>query len=86
MTFKYVFTYGENKLPGYAKIYNLCHVPIDNVIFNEIKKNNAPLLSEKWSRIKSYDEYFKLQKWFRDKFVERIPLDVEFELWDGKTP
>lgn len=84
MTLKYVFTYGENKLPGYAKIYNLCHVPIDNVILTKIKKRNAPLLSENWSRIKSYDEYFKLQKWFRDYCVEQIPLDVEFELWKGE--
>lgn len=83
MTLKYIFTYGEKKLPGYSKNYNFCHVPIDNVILDEIEKYNAPAILGKWSRISSYDEYFKLQRWFRKKF-ELIPLEAEFKLWQGE--
>ena len=85
MTLKYIFTYGEDKLPGYTKIYNFCHVPIDNIILKKLKEYDSPVISGKWSRINSYESYYKLQQWFREKF-ELIPLEAEFKLWQGETP
>jgi len=80
MTFKYIFCMGESRLPGYFDLYEFCHVPIDNIILDNISQSGAPVISCPWSRLDDYTEYMSLQKWFREKF-DLPPLDVEFRLW-----
>ncbi|HQI25334.1 MAG TPA: hypothetical protein PLV15_10850, partial [Smithella sp.] len=79
MTFKYIFCVGEKRLPGYSGLYEFCHVPIDNIILDKIKKRGAPVPSKPWSRLGDYNEYISLQKWFREQY--KLPLDGEFILW-----
>jgi hypothetical protein len=81
MVFKYIFTVGDNRLPGFSKFYQFCHIPIDNIILNQLKeKYFFSGLSCAWSRLNDYKEYLDFQKWIRDRF-SGDPLDVEFELW-----
>lgn len=74
MTFKYLFLLGYEKI---NIIYEYCHVPIDNYM---LKITNYHI-SISWSKLTNYDEYFEYQEWFRNKYRESIPLDVEFYLW-----
>ena len=32
MAFKYIFTMGEQRLPGFERLYPFCHVPLDNIL------------------------------------------------------
>lgn len=84
MSFKYIYTYGGKQLKGYERLYNYCHVPIDNILLKELKKYEPPKLKTVWSRISEYETYLEYQKWFY-KF-KKIPLDVEFKVWQGKKP
>lgn len=80
MTFKYIFSYGNKYLNGYDEIYQFCHVPLDNILINELKNFKPPTLKTTWSRIDNYKIYFEYQIWFRNEFDD-LPLDVEFKLW-----
>ncbi len=82
MTFKYIYSYGENNLEGYIHIYRFCHVPIDNILLEKIdsKLNSYNRFDSPWSRIKDYSIYLEFQKWFRKNY-EGIPLDNEFRIW-----
>ena len=83
MIFKYIFSYGNKYLNGYDKIYQFCHVPLDNILINELKTFDPPKLATSWSRINKYETYIEYQDWFRRKFND-LPLDVEFKLWLGE--
>ncbi|MDQ1245348.1 MAG: hypothetical protein QG565_1689 [Campylobacterota bacterium] len=80
MTFKYIFSYGNKYLDGYNEIYQFCHVPLDNILIDALKKFHPPKLKTSWSRIDNYETYIEYQNWFRNKF-DNLPLDVEFKLW-----
>ena len=84
MTFKYIFTMGENRLPGYSYLYEFCHSPLDNIILAKLTENGFQGLRCAWSRLDDYDIYLDCQNWIRRKF-EKSALDVEFDLWLGKT-
>lgn len=58
------------------KVYEYCHIPIDNYILNITSYK----LSTHWSKLNDYDEYLKYQNWFREKYKDEIPLDIEFYL------
>ena len=79
MTFKYIFTLGEERLPGYGQVYQFCHVPIDNVVIDQLTRYGFPPLRY-WSRLDDYDLYLAYQKRVRQCF-DLLPLDVEFLLW-----
>jgi hypothetical protein len=83
MTFKYAYTFGEYRLPGFAQLYPYCHVPLDSLLLDQIRKRGAQIPDISWSRLDDYDEYLKLQVWIREQF-RLPPLDVEFFLWQGK--
>jgi hypothetical protein len=85
MTLKYVFTFGETRLPGFSKLYPFCHVPLDNIFMDYLAPYNPPSLSVRWSRITDYDEYLHYQQWVRERFAN-IPLDTEFLIWLGRAP
>ncbi len=57
MTFKYIFTLGESRLPGYQALYPFCHVPLDNILIAALAKYSFPGLSSAWSRIEDYAVY-----------------------------
>jgi len=83
MILKYIFSYGNKYLCGYDNIYQFCHVPLDNILIDELKIYNPPKLKMAWSRIDNYKVYSEYQDWFRQKFIN-LPLDVEFKLWLGE--
>ncbi len=81
MTFKYIYTY--EYLDGYSFLYQYCHIPIDNILINNLKEYNPPIMSSACSRINDYNEYIKYQQWFHSSF-NKISLDVEFKIWGRK--
>ncbi len=83
MTMKYIFTAGEQRIPGFDSVYSYCHVPFDNILLGKLEKYGFPSLNCAWSRLDKYDEYFERQKWVRQRF-SLAPMDVEFLLWSGK--
>jgi len=82
MTLKYIFTVGEEHIPGFAPAYTLCHAPIDNIVLRELTRYGFDCPSKAWSQFE-YDEYFKCQEWMRMKFNPTPLLSVEFFLWMG---
>jgi hypothetical protein len=86
MTLKYLFAFGEDKVPGISLNYKFFHVPIDNIIMTEFEKFGIPKFRIPWSKIPDYDSYHKYQIQIREVFSNRIPMDVEFELFNGVTP
>lgn len=85
MALKYIYVFGEERLPGFKPLYSLCHIPIDNIIIKNLSFKNPPKLKCAWSRITSYDDYMLFQHWVRQTFQGSSPLAVEFRLWQA-TP
>jgi hypothetical protein len=38
MTMKYIFTVGEQRIPGFDLVYTYCHVPLDNILLEKIRE------------------------------------------------
>jgi hypothetical protein len=85
MTLKYIYTIGEDRIPGFASVYPLCHAPLDKYVLEALWQYGFEVLSKVWSQI-DYDEYLKCQQWIRDKFKPSPPLSIEFYLWMGTLP
>lgn len=83
MTMKYIFTLGEERLPGFGSVYPYCHVPFDNILLGQLGNYGFPMINCSWSRMDDYAVYLEKQKWIRDNFPI-APLDVEFQLWKNK--
>lgn len=73
MTLKYISMLEHNLV---KKVYEYCHIPIDNYILNVVDYSFAVA----WSRINDYNDYLNFQKYFREKY-KGIPLDAEFIMW-----
>jgi len=82
MTLKYIYTIGEERIPGFRPAYPLCHAPLDNDVLTQLTQYGFEWPSKAWSRL-DYDEYLKCQEWIRDKFKPTPPLSIEFFLWMG---
>ena len=80
MTLKYVFTVGEEHIPGFGPAYAFCHAPIDNIVLGELTRYGFDCPRKVWSQF-DYGEYFKCQEWMREKFKPTPLLSVEFLLW-----
>lgn len=80
MTFKYIYTLGESHVLGYGTLYPFCHVPLDNILIEQLSQYEFKALPDRWSRLDNYDIYLDRQKWVRHRFKE-VPLDVELLLW-----
>jgi len=83
MTLKYIFTVGEKRIDGFSSAYPFCHIPLDNILLEQLEKYKFPALKCAWSRLDNYDEYLQKQYWIRQKFT-LAPMDVEFMLWLGQ--
>ncbi len=74
MTFKYLHLLDYSDV---QKVYEYCHVPIDNYMLNITNYS----MSKAWSKLNDYQEYLEYQNWFRTAYPNDIPLDKEFYLW-----
>jgi hypothetical protein len=83
MALKYVFDFGEDRLPGYARVFALAHIPLDNIILDQLRPYGVPRLGSSWSRVASYEEYMSIQRWVRGVFPNSAPLAVEFALYQN---
>ena len=83
MMFKYIYTMGEQRLPGFGHLYDLCHVPLDNILIGALERYGFPSLPCAWSKLDGYGTYLDRQLWVRSRFP-LAPLDVEFRLWMGQ--
>ena len=55
MHLKYLFVLGEARVSGITKNYGFFHVPIDNIIQDELKKQKGiNKLPEPWGKIYDY--------------------------------
>ena len=88
MILKYVFIFGEERVPGYSSLYPLAHIPLDNIILKRLSAYGAPKPSVAWSRLRSYAEYRAFQNWVRHAFRGSVPIAVEFWLYSqaGAAP
>lgn len=77
MTLKYLFILEPSKAVANYPFY---HIPIDNIIIRNLKKQKPPKLKVAWSRLDDYQTYLHFQHWFRTTF-KGIPMDNEFKLW-----
>jgi hypothetical protein len=84
MTLKYIFVFGDARIPGFAELYPQCHVPLDNVLLDRLRSFHFPTLPCAWSRLDDYNFYLDLQRWMRESF-DLPPLDNEFRLWMGQA-
>lgn len=82
MSIKYFYALGEKRHSFQVKNLNYFHIPIDNIIQERLKEKGLIPLKNKWSRIEVYSEYINYQKQVRDIKPERIPLELEFELFN----
>jgi hypothetical protein len=85
MALKYIFTVGEERVPGFQAVYPFCHIPIDSILMQQFQPYHPPSLPDRWSRIDDYNQYLMYQHWIRQQF-SRLPLDIEFLLWLKKVP
>ena len=81
MALKYIYVFGETRLPGYARFYRFCHVPIDNIVLNSPRFYGLAHFAEAWSRITEYSKYLAFQVAVRERFPHSPPLAVEFRVW-----
>src|SRR5262245_11272631 len=44
MSLKYAFTLGEDRLPGYAPLYQFAHIPIDDIFLKQAETCGVPRL------------------------------------------
>ena len=85
MTLKYVYVFGESRLPGYQAFYPYCHVPIDNIILAHKQFRGIRAFNCAWSRIDDYGQYLAFQEEVRRKFSHSSPLAVEFLSWQQRS-
>lgn len=84
MTLKYLFVFGEIRVPGISENYRFFHIPIDNIIMQKLEKLGIAKFNQAWSQINDYDSYYKYQREVRELFPDRIPMDIEFELFSER--
>jgi len=83
MTIKYLTAINFDSDNLIKSNYHFFHVPIDNIIQDQLQNYGIPKLKMSWSRIDNYKVYLDYQLKIRDKFNDNIPLVVEFGLFNG---
>jgi hypothetical protein len=86
MTFKYIYVMGEGRIGSFRHLYDLCHVPLDNILIDALRRYGFRPLGCAWSALADYGVYLNRQCWVRHQFAI-APLDVELLLWmDRQLP
>jgi len=80
IAFKNIFACGEKRVPGFQPVYEFCHMPIDNVVLDQLSKGGIAKPDKAWSRW-NYEEYFQFQKQLREWYRGQPLLNVEHQLW-----
>lgn len=90
MTLKYLVTFilglEIEKAKRYVELTPYYHIPIDNYILSEVKgliPSDIVAGLRPWSKISERAQYDKFQRTFRETFNDRIPLEIEFEMWNA---
>lgn len=83
MTLKYIAALGSERVPGFAGVYAWCHVPLDNIVLEELRKRGFEPFECAWSQLTRYRSYMRCQNWIRYKWPGRPGLEVEYDLWQG---
>ncbi len=86
MTLKYLYVLGEDRVPGINLNYQYFHMPIDNIIQDAmptLKKKPNVKTFETWSKIDNYKDYLDFQQKIKQEFKDKIPMNVEFELFNS---
>lgn len=84
MTLKYLFVMGEANVPGIKGNYTYFHIPLDRIIIKQLRGLGLGDFDGKpWSKIDDYDTYYNYQQAIRNLYKDRIPMDVEFDLFNS---
>jgi hypothetical protein len=75
MTFKYIYVMGKQRISGFGHLYDLCHVPLDNILIDALQNNGFESLPCPWSRLDDYDTYLERQRWVRLWFRSMSSFD-----------
>lgn len=87
MYLKYLFALGDVRVPGIVKNYQFFHIPIDNIIQDELNKDKGlKRIPIAWSKLNNYQVYLDYQKLVREKYSPSIPMDIEFRLFNKSRP
>jgi hypothetical protein len=84
MSLKYISALGSERHNGNLDNYQFFHIPIDNIIQEKLLKHEITPIKTKWSRINDYGIYLQYQNKVREFFIGKIPLDVEFLLFNDE--
>lgn len=83
MSLKYCLAIGDDVFKGITQNINYLHIPIDNVIQDRLLiEYKVTKIIGAWSKINYYEVYLNYQKEVREKIAGKIPIIVEFELFN----
>lgn len=83
MSLKYCLAIGDDIFKGITQNINYLHIPIDNVIQDRLLiEYGVCKIVGAWSKINDYGNYLNYQKEVREKICGKIPIVVEFELFN----
>jgi hypothetical protein len=82
MTLKYLTALSFDTKDSIKSNYHFFHIPIDNIIQEQLEKYGIIKIKNRWSRINDYKSYLDYQKEIREKFCHNTPLEVEFVLFN----
>lgn len=83
MSLKYCLAIGDDVFKGITQNINFLHIPIDNVIQDRLLiEFKVTKIIGAWSKINNYEIYLNYQKEVREKIGGKIPIIVEFELFN----
>ncbi len=85
IAFKNIFACGEKRVPGFQPVYDFCHMPIDNIVLDQLSEKGIPKPDKPWS-MWNYEEYFQFQVQLREWCGGQPLLNIEHQLWiDGRN-
>lgn len=83
MSLKYCLAIGDDVFKGITQNINYLHIPIDNIIQDRLfSEFGVSKINCAWSKINDYGNYLNYQKEVREKICGKIPIIVEFELFN----
>lgn len=86
MTLKYLFLFGDKKIPNISNNYKYYHIPIDNIIQDRILKTlKIERIDGSWSRIETYEVYLNYQKTIRVNVEPNSAFEFEFKLFNNEN-